>query len=144
MSTTAARELERTRPYSVLLETIRQNAQTVHVMPAYNVKRIADVTTARPGLFLFNHFVAANREVLLRLWDYLAEWYVVETGLDNSVALAPMEGAPSAYAIVNWARWDVGPLRHFWHSLSKRTFWRYVTANLANRAASITIYCRLA
>jgi hypothetical protein len=33
----------------------------------------------------------------------------------------------------------------FWRSLSKRSFWRYVTVNLeANRVASMPVYCRLA
>jgi hypothetical protein len=57
---------------------------------ARNVWRIADVDTSRGGLFLFNHFVAGDRQVILDLWDYLADWYRVETGLDNSVALGPL------------------------------------------------------
>jgi hypothetical protein len=76
---------------------------------------------------------------------YLAGWYVMETGLDNSVALVPLDGKQSDFAIVNWARWDVSPLRHFWTQLFKQSFWRYVTANLeANRAGSMPIYYRLA
>jgi hypothetical protein len=49
------------------------------------------------------------------------------------------------FTIVNWARWDVHPLRYFWHQLSKRSFWKFVTANLdAHHAASRPIYRRLA
>jgi hypothetical protein len=82
---------------------------------------------------------------MLDLWDYLAGWYEVETGLTNSVGLLPVEGEPSDYVIVNWARWDENPLRHFWHQLSKSSFRSYVVANLeANHAASMPIYCRLA
>jgi hypothetical protein len=104
-----------------------------------------DIRTMKKGLFLFNHFAADDAGVMLQLWDYLAGWYAVETGLDNSVAMVPLDGEKSDYAIVNWARWDVSPLQHFWHQLSKRSFWRYVTANLeANRAGSMPIYCRLA
>jgi hypothetical protein len=82
---------------------------------------------------------------MLQLWDYLAGWYTVETHLDISVALTPIEGEPSEYAIVNWARWVVGPVRHFWNQLAKKGFWKYVTTNLdANRAASLPVYCRIA
>ena len=82
---------------------------------------------------------------MLDLWEYLAGWYSVETGLDNSVALTPIDPSRSDYAIVNWARWDEHPLLHFWHQLSKRSFWSYVTANLeANHAGSMPVYCRLA
>jgi hypothetical protein len=115
-------------------------------MAARNVRRIGDVDTHnRDGLFLFNHFAADDPDVMLELWEYLAGWYVKETGLRTSVALIPADGEASDYTIVNWARWDVALIRHFWHQLSKRSFFRYVTANLdANRAASTPIYCRLA
>jgi hypothetical protein len=57
----------------------------------------------------------------------------------------PIENHRGDFAIVNWARWDQRPLRHFWQQLSKRGFWKYVTVNLeANQAASMPIYCRLA
>jgi hypothetical protein len=79
------------------------------------------------------------------LWDYLADWYEKETGLTNSVALAPLDGERSDYVIVNWASWESGPLRHFWKMLSKKSFWTYVAANLeTNRSGSMPIYCRLA
>jgi hypothetical protein len=82
---------------------------------------------------------------MLELWDYLAGWYAAETGLRTSVALMPVASEPDDFTIVNWARWDVHPLRHFWHQLSKRGFWKYVTANLdANQAASMPIYYQLA
>ena len=113
-------------------------------MTARNAKRIADLDTSRRGLFLFNHFAADDARVMLQLWEYLADWYEKETGLDNSVALVPRRKG-SDYAVVNWARWDASPLRHFCHQLSKKSFWSYVTANLeANHAGSMPIYCRLA
>jgi hypothetical protein len=114
-------------------------------MRARNARRIGDVDTSTQGLFLFNHFVADNSRVMLPLWERLAAWYVAETGLKNSVALVPEAGERFDYQIVNWARWDSSPLPHFWRQLSKRSFWRYVTANLdANHAASMPVYCRLA
>jgi hypothetical protein len=144
-SQATAREVQTTHAYGELLATIRDNAQDVYVMAARNARRIADADTTRRGLFLFNHFVAENAPVMLELWEYLADWYVKETGLRNSVALVPTNPDRSDYTIVNWARWEVSPIRHFWHSFSKRSFWHYVTANLEeNRAASMPIYCRLA
>jgi hypothetical protein len=59
--------------------------------------------------------VADDREVMLELWEWLAGWYAAETGLRTSVALMPIASQPEDFTIVNWARWDVHPLRHFWH-----------------------------
>jgi hypothetical protein len=122
---------------------IRLQARYTWTMVARNVKRIADVDTSPGGLFLFNHFAADSDDTMFELWDYLAAWYGRKTGLRNSVALAPLDRAQSDYVIVNWARWDVHPLRHFWHQLADRSFWRYVVANLeANHAASMPVYLR--
>ena len=140
-----ARAVQETPEFRRLLRMVESEAEVVHTIAARNARRIGDVDTTRGGLFLFNHFAAEDRGVMLQLWEYLAGWYAAETGLDNTVALVPESGDGADYAIVNWARWDESPLRHFWHQLSKRTFWRYVTANLdANHAASMPIYCRLA
>ena len=140
-----ARDVREAPEFRRLLRIVESEAEVVHSIAARNARRIGDVDTARGGLFLFNHFAAADPGVMLQLWEYLAGWYVVETGLDNSVALVPEGGEEADYAIINWARWDESPLRHFWHQLSKKSFWRYVTANLdANHAAAMPIYCRLA
>jgi hypothetical protein len=141
----SARQLQTDPAYGAVIEAMRSEAQTVHAFAARNVRRIADIDPSVGGLFLFNHFAADDAAVMMQLWDYLAGWYVVETGLNNSVALSPLQGEQSDCAIVNWARWDGGSLPHFWKMLSKRSFWRYVPPNLeANRAASMPIYCRLA
>lgn len=139
-----AESLRRSSPFLTMRSALEREASRVFIMTARNAKRIADVDTSRRGLFLFNHFAADDARVMLQLWEYLADWYEKETGLDNSVALVPRRKG-SDYAIVNWARWDESPLRHFWHQLSKKSFWSYVTANLeANHAGSMPIYCRLA
>ncbi len=144
-SVASAHDVQLTPAFGILMAAMRKNANRVTVLTARNARRIADVEISPEGLFLFNHFVAADPRVMLPLWEHLAAWYVAETGLTNSVALAPACGERSDYQIVNWARWDSSPLRHFWRQLSKRSFWRYVTANLdANRAASMPIYCRFA
>ena len=144
-SLATAHALQRKPAYLALLSAIEARTDVVHVMTACNARRIGDVDTTRGGLFLFNHFAADDPDVMLELWEYLADWYVKETGLDNSVALVPERAEASPYRIVNWARWESGALRHFWRQLSKKAFWRYVTQNLdANHAASMPIYCRLA
>jgi hypothetical protein len=144
-SPAASRAVQSTPAFAALIGAIQKQAEAVRVIEARNARRIGDVDTTRKGLFLFNHFAADDRRVMLELWEYLAGWYAVETGLDNSVALVPVDSAESDYAVVNWARWGVSPLRHFWSQLSKKTFRSYVTANLeANRAASMPIYYRLA
>jgi hypothetical protein len=131
--------------YRAVLEAFQRRAEAVCEIEARNARRIGDVDTTRQGLFLFNHFAADDPDVMLDLWEHLAGWYAVETGLDNSVALTPNDRSRSDYAIVNWARWNEIPLLHFWHQLSKRSFWSYVTANLeANHAGSMPVYCRLA
>lgn len=144
-STAAVQSVQATPAYRRLVETLEHEAERVYIMPAYNVRRIGDVDTSRKkDVFLFNHFVADDPDVMLELWEYLAGWYMSETGLHNSVALMPIAGSGADYTIVNWASWDVHPLRHFWHQLSKKSFWRYVTVNLdTNRAASMPVYCRL-
>jgi hypothetical protein len=139
------REVQTTPAYSILEEIMLSKAEYLHIIAAHNARRIGDVDITRQGLFLFNHFTADDPDVILQLWEHLASWYAVETGLDNSIAMVPLDGEKSDYAIINWARWDASPLQHFWHQLSRRSFWSYVTANLeANRAGSMPIYCRLA
>jgi len=144
-STGAERSVQSTAEYAALLDAMRRHSEFVEIIPARNARRIADVDASRQRLFLFNHFAAEDDDVMVQLWEYLADWYAKETGLKNSVALVPLEREKSDYAIVNWASCDSGPLRHFWRQLSRKSFWRYVTGNLeANHAASMPIYCRLA
>jgi hypothetical protein len=139
-----AHSVRETPVFERLIEALHASARMVYVMAARNGRRIDDVQLERRGLFLFNHFAADDPVTMLQLWDHLAGWYVAETGLRNSVALMPLEGEPTDYAIVNWAEWNTGPLRHFWKQLSKRSFWQFVAANLeANQSASMPIYCRL-
>lgn len=141
----SAHDVRESAVFDTLFNAVRSNAEHVFCMTARNGKRIDDVDTSSQGLFLFNHFAADDADVMLDLWDYLAGWYEVETGLTNSVGLVPVSGEASDYVIVNWARWKEHPVRHFWNQLSKGSFRSYVVGNLeANRAASMPIYCRLA
>jgi hypothetical protein len=130
-SPAAALDVQREPAYTALLEALRTPARQVHVLVGHNVRRVGDVDKTRPGTFLFNHFVAADPEVALELWDFLAGWYAAETGLDNSTLLAPADGMASDYALVNHARWDAHPLLFFLEQVLKPSFRRFVLANLA-------------
>ncbi len=99
----------------------------------------------RQGLFLFNYFVADEADVALRLWDHLARWYEVETGLDNSTLLVPLEGERSDYLAINHARWDLSVPRLMSRQFGKRSFRTFVQANLAaNRVGAMPVLYRLA
>jgi hypothetical protein len=77
------------------MDALESKAKRLHVMAGRNAKRVGDVDQTRQGLFLFNYFVADDVDVMMQLWDYLADWYQVETGLDNSTLLVPLEGEKS-------------------------------------------------
>jgi hypothetical protein len=144
-SPAAIREVQGTGPYEALLDALRSQARRLHVMAARNARRVGDVDKTRQGLFLFNYFVADDARVLLQLWDYLAGWYAVETGLDNSTLLVPLEGERSDYLAINHARWDESLPRFLWRQFSRKSFRTYVLANLeANRVGAMPILYRLA
>jgi hypothetical protein len=144
-SPASARDVQTTPAYQGLLDALRSKATKMHVIAARNAKRIGDVDRTRKGLFLFNYFVGDDPQVTLELWDYLADWYEVETGLDNSVLLAPLEDEQSDYLIINYAQWDESLPRFLWRQLSKKSFRNYLLANLAaNRVGAMPVLYRLA
>jgi hypothetical protein len=135
--------VQATEPYMLLVEAVTQAATDVHVMTAHCPKRVGDVDKTRQGLFLFNYFVADDAGVALQLWDYLAGWYAVETGLRNSTVLEPLGQAD--YVFVNHARWDDSLPRFMLHQLTKPSFRSYLLANLqANRTGAMPILYRRA
>ncbi|HKO23925.1 MAG TPA: hypothetical protein VJY65_04205, partial [Chloroflexota bacterium] len=139
------RDVQSTPLYEALLAALRSQAKHLHVMAARNAKRVGDVDKTRQGLFLFNYFVADDARVMLQLWDYLAGWYAVETGLDNSTLLVPLEGERSDYLAINNARWEESLPRFLWRQFSKKSFRTYVLMNLeANRVGAMPILYRLA
>jgi hypothetical protein len=136
-------KVQASEAYQALHDALAGAASDMHVMAARCVRSLGDVDKTRQGLFLFNYFVADDAAVALELWDWLAGWYVVETGLDNSTVLAPIGEAD--YAFVNHARWDYGLPRFLLHQLSKPSFRTYVQANmLANRTGAMPVLYHLA
>ncbi|MFD9124827.1 hypothetical protein [Kitasatospora sp. NPDC059571] len=135
--------LEDTDPYRALVTAVGKASADTLVMRASCLKSTGDVDKSRPGLFLFNHFVAEDRAVALELWDHLAGWYARETGLDNSTLLQPIGDAD--YAFVNHARWDVGVPRFLLRQLARPSFRSYVQTNLlVNRTGAMPLLYRLA
>jgi hypothetical protein len=135
--------VEATEAYTQLRKELDTEASRVDVMRARCVKCIADVDKSRPGLFLFNYFVADDADVALKLWDHLTGWFMTETGIDNSTVLQPTER--SQYAFVNHARWDHGVPRLWLRMFTKPSFWSFVQKNMnENRTGSMPTLCRLA
>lgn len=135
--------VEHTAPYQQIAAAIDKASDDTHVMRARCAKFTGDVDKTRPGLFLFNHFVAEDPAVALELWDHLAGWYARETGLDNSTLLQPIGDAD--YAFVNHARWDVGLPRFLARQLAKPSFRSYVQTNLlVNRTGVMPVLYHLA
>jgi hypothetical protein len=129
--------------YTQLRKELDTEATRVDAMPARCVKSIADVDKTRPGLFLFNYFVADDVEAALKLWDHLAGWFMTETGIDNSTLLQPI--GESEYAFVNHARWDYGVPGLALRMFTKPSFRSFVQANMnENHTGSMPILCRLA
>jgi hypothetical protein len=136
-------EVQASEPYKLLLEAVHGAAKDLHVMAAHCIRRVGDVDKARQGLFLFNYFVAEDRQVALQVWDHLAGWYAVETGMDNSTLLAPIGDAD--YVFVNHLRWDYSLPQLLLRQFAKPSFRSYVLANLrANRTGSMPLLYRLA
>jgi hypothetical protein len=141
----SAGDVQTTPVYQALLDALGSKAKQMHIIAACNAKRIGDVDKTRPGLFLFNYFAADDAQVALQLWDYLAGWYEVETGLDNSTLLVPLQGERSDYLAINNARWDGSLLRFLWRQMSKKSFGDYMLANLeANHVGAMPVLYRLA
>jgi hypothetical protein len=144
-SPSTARLLKSAPEFAAIQAALDGAATRVHVIAARATRWMGHVDRSRDGLFLFNYFVAEDADVMLRLWDYLAAWYAVETGLDNSALLTPLEGEASDYVAINNARWDLSLPGFLARHLSKKTFRSYVQANLEiNRVGAMPVLYRLA
>jgi hypothetical protein len=129
--------------YQELLATLRDAATDLYVMPARCIRLVADVDKSRPGLFLFNYFVADDRDVALDVWEHLAGWYAAHTGMDNSTVLGPLDDAD--YVFVNHVRWDRSLASFTLAQFGTPSFRSYVLANLrANHTVSMPILFGLA
>lgn len=125
-------------PCKEILDALHEASTDLHIMAARCRKCIADVDKSAGGLFLFNYFVADDPAVALELWDYLAGWYVAETGLDNATLLQPI--GDSDYVLVNHARLGGSLPRFAMRQFAKPSFRSYVLANMmANRTGAMPV-----
>lgn len=131
----AAAALREHPAYTRLARRARHAARRTYELAAGNPRSMGDVDATRPGVFLFNFFYADDERELVPVWEYTAGWWHVNTGLDNSRVLAPLDGEPREYGIVNHCRWDrlrdVAPRMVF-----RRSFRRFVLANFAANGIS--------
>lgn len=129
-------------PFAELEATLRGVARRVDRTTARCVRFIGDVDSRRDGLFLFNHFVAADRDVALTVWEHLAGWYRVATGLDNSTLLAADDGP---FTLINHARWDLSVPALAARQFGRPSFRSYVLANMrANGITAVPVLYHLA
>ncbi|NIK61566.1 hypothetical protein [Kribbella shirazensis] len=135
--------VQESEQYRILHDALVAASTDLHVMGARCTKSLGDVNKSRPGLFLFNYFVAEDTDIALALWEHLAGWYKKQTGLDNSTLLQPIDKAD--YVFVNHARWDYGVPRLLLQQLIKPSFRSYVLTNLlVNRTGAMPLLYHLA
>jgi hypothetical protein len=68
-----ARRVRESKAFQALSTAMRKPAKAFHQMAARNIRRIADVPLDKGGgLFLFNHFAAADPRIMPALREHLA------------------------------------------------------------------------
>jgi len=134
-SPSAAQSLRASTAYSRLAARVQAAAHRTYAVAASSPRTMGDVEVTRPGVFLFNFFYAQDDRELLPVWEYTAGWWMVNTGLDNSRVMAPLEGERRDYGITNFCRWDhlrdVAP-----QMILRSSFRRFVLANFAANGIS--------
>jgi hypothetical protein len=136
-SPATAREIQTTAVYQTLLESVRRAARDVHVMAARNARRLGAMDRSRSEVLRFTYLIAEDAEVMLQLWEYLAGWYAVETGLANASLLVPLHGEGSDYMGIDYAGLNGESLVRQMRTKGFRT---YVQANLAaNRVGAMPV-----
>jgi hypothetical protein len=139
-----SKDLEHSAEYRDILDLLKDKAKQLHKMAAQNAKRVNDVDRSKGGTFMFNHFVADDREVMMKIWDYLAGWYEKEMGIDNSLLLVPTGGEQTDYMAVGHARLKGNAIGFVAKQMSKKSFKEYVQANLyANRVIAMPVLYKL-
>ncbi|AYY14119.1 hypothetical protein EF847_16835 [Actinobacteria bacterium YIM 96077] len=139
-----ARHLRLDPAYKQLAARVTAVARRTADIAAANVRNMGDVDASRPGVFLFNFFYGADPQQIVPVWEYTAGWFNVNTGLDNSRVMEPLDGEREDFGIINHCRWD--RLRDIAPKMVLRTsFRRFVLANFtANHISAQPILYRLA
>lgn len=152
VSVEAAKQIRERSDFIELERMLMDSASYTHCIVAKNVKRIAEVDKSKDGIFLFNHFFAADVkekgsegiDILLAVWEYTAGWWTANANLTNSTPIQPLEGEKSEYSLINHCRWD-----KLWHVLPHLIFRpsmrQFVLANFtANDIVAMPVLYRLA
>ncbi|WP_028478226.1 hypothetical protein [Nocardia sp. CNY236] len=129
------------RHYGRLSELMAATARRTFEVAADNPRSMGDVDASRQGVFLFNFFYGRDETQLMPVWEYTAGWWAVNTALDNSRVMQPLDGERHDYGIINHCRWDrlrdVAP-----QMIVRPSFRRFVLANFAANdiSAQPTLY----
>jgi hypothetical protein len=144
-SPAAARAVQGTPAYAALAGALAAAARKVHAVVAREARRLADVEPRAEGLYAFHYCVAADRDVLVRFWEYLTRFYELDSGLDNAALLVPVEGERSDYLAIDHARWDVGLWRFVWRQARNTRAWTTLRRTMhRNHVGAMLILYRLA
>jgi hypothetical protein len=127
-----------------LMAGLRAEARAADIALAVNGRRIGAVDHERPGVFLFNYFIAESRARNLAVWEHTAGWFQEKTGLDNSTLLVPQAGEAIPQSVINHCRWD--RVRDILPALIFRPSFRsfVLRAFALNRTAAVPVLYRLA
>lgn len=130
--------------FTEIISEIKKSSSYHFIFNAKNLRRIDSVDHKKKGVFLFNFFIAENKEQNLDIWEYTAGWFQDQTNLDNSTLFDSIDSEEKTYSVINHCRWDsffdILPSLIF-----KKTFKTYVLANFAeNNVAAIPILYKFA
>ncbi|MDN5917347.1 MAG: hypothetical protein L0I76_19995 [Pseudonocardia sp.] len=108
------------------VQTDLRDLEPDSVMPARNIRRIADTDSTRSATFLFNHFTAQDPSTALEAFDQVAGWFPDSLGVDNTTLLQPTDQAASPYVFVNYVRVPHGARGFLLAMLTRPSFHTHV------------------
>lgn len=130
--------------YQSILAAFDRLSSYHFIYHAENTRRIDTVNHERNGVFLFNYFVAQEKDQNLGIWEYTAGWFQDQTKLDNSTLFSSVDNEPQDFSVINHCRWD-GFVNILPSLIFNKTFKTYVLDNFeANNVAANPILYKLA
>lgn len=137
-------EIKNDRCFINIISAFKDLSSYHFIYNAKNLRRIDNVNHKKNGVFLFNFFVAENKEQNLGIWEYTAGWFQDQTNLKNSTLFDSIDTISNTYSVINHCRWD-GFFDILPSLIFKKTFKSYVLDNFAaNNVAAIPILYKLA
>ena len=77
-------EIKNNRCFTNIISAFKDLSSYHFIFNAKNLRRIDNVNHKKNGVFLFNFFVAKNKEQNLGIWEYTAGWFQDQANLNNS------------------------------------------------------------